>query len=58
MKTKDAISHFKTKSALAAALRIKPSSIADWGTDVPKQRQYELERITKGALKAVWPCQS
>jgi hypothetical protein len=58
MKTKVAIKHFGTKAALAAALNIKPPSIASWGTTVPKQRQYELERITNGALKAEWPKQS
>jgi DNA-binding transcriptional regulator YdaS (Cro superfamily) len=54
MLTEDAIKHFKTKTALAAALGIKPPSIADWGEIVPKQRQYELERITSGKLKADW----
>jgi len=55
MKTKDAIAHFKSPSKLAEALGIKAPSVYSWGKHVPKQRQYELERITNGALKADWP---
>ena len=51
MKTQDAIRHFKTPSALAAALRIKRQAIPQWGERVPKLRAYELERLTGGALK-------
>lgn len=54
MKTKKAIKHYGTVAKLAAALKIKPPSIYDWGETVPKQRQYELERITGGKLKADW----
>ena len=55
MKTTDAISHFGSKAKLAAALGINPVSIYSWHEAVPKARQYELERITKGKLKADWP---
>lgn len=55
MRTADAISHFKTASALARSLRITPQAITSWGELVPKVRQYELERITNGKLKADWP---
>lgn len=51
MKTKDAIKHFGSPSELAAALGIKPPSIYSWGRTVPWQRQLEIERLTKGALK-------
>ncbi|MCA3065447.1 MAG: helix-turn-helix domain-containing protein [Rhodocyclaceae bacterium] len=55
MKTNDAISHFGTKAALADALGIKPPSIYDWGDEVPIGRQFQLELITEGALKATRP---
>lgn len=53
MKTEDAIKHFGGKKIdLAKALRLSPSAITQWGDDVPLLRQYQLERLTKGALKA------
>lgn len=55
MKTQDAITHFGNASKLAAALGIKAPSVYGWGVAVPKQRQYEIERITNGKLKADWP---
>ena len=55
MNTQNAIEFFGSKAKLARALDIKAPSIHNWGEQVPKQRQYELERITKGALKADWP---
>jgi hypothetical protein len=58
MKTSDAISHFKTKAALAAALGIKAPSIYDWGDEVPIGRQFQIELITDGALKATRPVQA
>jgi len=54
MKTASAIKHYGTIKKLARALGIKPPSVYDWGPIVPKQRQYELERITKGKLRADW----
>lgn len=53
MKTEDAIKHFGGKKIeLARALKISPSAVTMWGDDVPLLRQYQLERITDGALKA------
>ncbi|WP_129141497.1 Cro/CI family transcriptional regulator [Modicisalibacter coralii] len=52
MKTKAAIEHFGTASAVARALGITPHAVIQWGDVVPIRRQYELERITKGELKA------
>ncbi|MEL4429846.1 Cro/CI family transcriptional regulator [Shewanella mangrovisoli] len=51
MKTKDAISHFGNKSKLAKALNISKSAIAQWGSDVPELRAFQIERLTDGALK-------
>lgn len=52
MKTKDAISYFKSQSALARALGIRPPSVAGWGEVVPELRQLQIEAITGGQLKA------
>jgi DNA-binding transcriptional regulator YdaS (Cro superfamily) len=52
MRTQDAISHFGSQAALAVALGIKQQSVQDWGEIVPKLRQLQLERLTKGKLKA------
>lgn len=52
MKTDDAIQHFGGKKIeLARALGLSPSAITQWGDTVPELRQYQLERITGGALK-------
>ena len=52
MRTQDAIAHFGTQAALAEALGIKQPSVADWGDTVPPLRQIQIEKITRGALKA------
>ncbi|MFB2662011.1 Cro/CI family transcriptional regulator [Shewanella mangrovisoli] len=51
MKTEEAIYHFGNKAKLAKALKISKSAIAQWGTDVPELRAYQIERLTNGALK-------
>lgn len=52
METSEAVKHFKGKSKLAKALGITPASVSQWGEHVPPLRAYQLERITKGQLKA------
>jgi len=53
MLTKDAIAHFGNSQAeLARALNIRPQSVADWGAIVPPLRQIQIEKITRGKLKA------
>lgn len=52
MKTADAIKHFGTAAELARALGIQRQSISCWGETVPLGRQYQIERLTKGKLKA------
>lgn len=52
MRTKDAIDHYGSVLALAAALRIWPHNIKRWGDEVPEARAYELEVKTGGKLKA------
>jgi transcriptional repressor of cell division inhibition gene dicB len=52
MKTKDAIRHFGSASALARALGIWKTAVSQWGDTVPQRRAFEIERLTKGKLKA------
>ncbi|MCL7941193.1 Cro/CI family transcriptional regulator [Halomonas sp. ATCH28] len=53
MKTQDAIEYYGGKKIdLAKALGISPSAVTMWGDKVPLLRQYQLERLTKGRLKA------
>lgn len=52
MLKKDVIEFFGSQAAVAAALGIKPPSVADWDETVPPLRQIQLERLTGGKLKA------
>lgn len=52
MLTKDAIAFFGTQAKLARALGITRQSLKSWGDVVPLARQYQLERLTDGRLKA------
>jgi DNA-binding transcriptional regulator YdaS (Cro superfamily) len=52
MKTSDAAAHFGSKKKLADALLINPSAVTQWGEYVPDSRQYQLQVLTKGKLKA------
>lgn len=55
--TKDeVIAHFGSQAAAAEALGIKQPSVANWGDPLPELRQLELERLTKGALRAGPEC--
>ena len=56
MKKSDAIKHFGRKIDLAKALGVSPAAITQWPEEnIPMRRQYELERITGGQLKANFP---
>lgn len=48
----EAIEFYKTQVNLAAALGISQSSVAEWGEYPPAIRQIQLERITRGKLRA------
>jgi len=52
MKKKDAIDHFGSVAALADALEITPEAIYQWGEDVPSGREYQIQVLTDGKLKA------
>ncbi|PWU30145.1 Cro/Cl family transcriptional regulator [Pseudomonas sp. RW407] len=49
-----AIEHFGSISALARALKVSYEAVRQWD-EVPELRQYQLERLTKGKLKADTP---
>ena len=47
------LEHFKTQAGIARALNIKQPSVAAWKRKgIPKVRQYHIENVTGGALKA------
>lgn len=46
------IAHYGTQSAVAAALNLKQPSIAEWKSGIPVLRQVQIERLTRGRLKA------
>jgi len=51
--TKDqAVQHFGSQTAVAEALGIKQSSVAEWGEYPPETRQLQLHRVTGGKLRA------
>lgn len=53
MNAKEAIQHFGNIKNLADALQIKyVQSVYQWGDKVPMRRQYQLQLMTKGKLKA------
>lgn len=47
-----AIKHFGSGIKLAKALKIKPSAVYQWPETIPRLRAFEIERLTKGKLKA------
>lgn len=56
MKTSEAIEHYGTQTAVAAALGIDQSSVSEWKEYPPDRRQVQLEMLTGGKLKAEAGC--
>lgn len=52
MRTESVIKYFGTQKATGKALGIRQSSVAEWNEYPPDLRQIQLERLTKGELKA------
>ena len=52
MKTAAAVDHFGSMRALADALDITVQAIYQWGDAVPEGRAFQIEVLTRGALKA------
>jgi hypothetical protein len=56
MKTQAAIEWAETVTALAEKLDITPGAISQWGEYPPDARQLQLQKISKGKLKAERGC--
>lgn len=56
MKTTDAIVHFETATKLAGGIGVTVGAISQWGDYPPDRRQLQIERLTKGKLKAEPGC--
>lgn len=52
MRKEDAIRYFGNATKLARALGISKQAISKWGDDVPEGRDYQIEVLTGGALRA------
>lgn len=52
----DVLEHFKAKpSELAEKLGVTPGAISQWKDGIPHGRQWQIEIMTGGALKASRP---
>lgn len=56
MRKEEAISFYGSQSALARALGIAQASVAGWADYPPGGRQLQIEKLTKGKLKAEPDC--
>jgi len=54
MLTSDAITHFGSRSAIAAALQISRTAVWKWGDVVPVESAKALEIRTQGVLHVDW----
>lgn len=52
MKTADAIKAFGSVRALADALEVTVQAVYAWGDEVPSPRDFQIEVLTEGRLKA------
>lgn len=52
MTTEEAIHHYGSVKALADELDVWPHSIYKWGHQPPESRQYQIEVLSEGKLKA------
>lgn len=52
VKTRDAIAFFGSATKLAEALGITKQAVSKWGERVPEPRDYQIEVISRGAVKA------
>jgi DNA-binding transcriptional regulator YdaS (Cro superfamily) len=52
MTKKQAVKHFGSVSALARAIGVTYEAVRQWGDSIPELRQYQIESVTSGQLKA------
>lgn len=52
MTTQECIDYFGSRKKLADALNLWPQGVYSWGERPPIARQYQIEVVTEGKLKA------
>lgn len=52
MTTEDVVKHYGSKAEVARALGIDKAAISQWGDEPPHSRQFQIQCLTKGKLKA------
>jgi len=52
MTTDEIIRHYKTQEAVAKALGITQSAVSQWDERPPMLRQYQIQVVTRGELRA------
>lgn len=52
MKKQSVIDHFGSVRGVAEALGITVQSVYEWSEEIPIARQFQIELLTKGELKA------
>lgn len=52
MKIHEAVRFFGGKKKLAVALKTSPAAVSQWREKIPLGRQYQIQIITNGQLKA------
>jgi len=58
MTKQEVIKHFGNAANVARALDISRAAVSSWPEDIPLLRQLQLEKLTKGKLKADNPLSS
>jgi predicted transcriptional regulator len=52
MTTQDVLDYFQTQVAIAKALGITQSAVSQWDDRPPMLRQYQIQVLTQGGLRA------
>lgn len=52
MTSKDVLDYFETQAAIAKALGITQSAVSQWDDRPPMLRQYQIQVLTQGKLRA------
>lgn len=52
MKSSEVIKHFKSRLEVSAALGVSYEAVRKWGEYPPLGRQYQIQALTNGKLKA------
>ena len=48
----EVVAHFGSKKNIASALGVTPSAVSLWGREIPALRQFQIQMVTDGELKA------